>query len=103
MGGVSRFFIIIIWLKESCFICVAFANIRKVDQKHKSQTVLPLLFMNFNVKLTNIITTKKPDFRQKIADSWPASIDDSNARADWGWKHKYDLKTMTVDMLAHLK
>jgi nucleoside-diphosphate-sugar epimerase len=46
---------------------------------------------------------KKTDFRQKIADSWPASIDDSNARADWGWKHKYDLKTMTVDMLAHLK
>jgi hypothetical protein len=35
--------------------------------------------MNFNVKLTNIITTKKPDFLQKIADSWPASIDDTKA------------------------
>jgi nucleoside-diphosphate-sugar epimerase len=34
----------------------------------------------------------KPDFRQLIADSWPASIDDSQARADWNWHHKFDLK-----------
>ncbi|WP_016990691.1 L-threonine 3-dehydrogenase [Flavobacterium sp. ACAM 123] len=47
--------------------------------------------------------TYEPDFRQKIADSWPASIDDDFARTDWNWKHQYDLKTMTVDMLAHLK
>ncbi|SEA83696.1 Nucleoside-diphosphate-sugar epimerase [Flavobacterium gillisiae] len=47
--------------------------------------------------------TYEPDFRQKIADSWPASIDDAEARKDWNWKHKYDLETMTVDMLAHLK
>lgn len=43
-----------------------------------------------------------PDFRQKIADSWPASIDDSRARQDWGWKHEFDLENMTVDMLEHL-
>ena len=43
-----------------------------------------------------------PDFRQKIADSWPASIDDSFARKDWGWAHQYDLASMTQDMLAHL-
>jgi nucleoside-diphosphate-sugar epimerase len=47
--------------------------------------------------------TYEPDFRQKIADSWPASIDDNDARADWNWKHKYDLETMTTDMLEHLK
>jgi nucleoside-diphosphate-sugar epimerase len=47
--------------------------------------------------------TYEPDFRQKIADSWPASIDDSDARTDWNWKHKYDLETMTTDMLEHLK
>jgi nucleoside-diphosphate-sugar epimerase len=46
--------------------------------------------------------TYKPDFRQKIADSWPASIDDSEARKDWGWKHQFDLETMTADMLEHL-
>jgi len=45
----------------------------------------------------------EPDFRQAIADSWPASIDDSAAREEWGWKPDYDLATMTVDMLAALK
>ncbi len=47
--------------------------------------------------------TYQPDFRQKIADSWPASIDDSRAREDWGWKHKFDLSSMTVVMLENLK
>ena len=44
-----------------------------------------------------------PDFRQKIADSWPASIDDSSARKDWGWNHQFDISSMTKDMLEHLK
>lgn len=44
----------------------------------------------------------KPDYRQNIADSWPQSIDDSVARADWSWKHEYDLATMTTDMLKNL-
>ena len=44
-----------------------------------------------------------PDFRQKIADSWPNSIDDSYAREEWGWKPDYDLDAMTRDMLSALQ
>jgi nucleoside-diphosphate-sugar epimerase len=44
----------------------------------------------------------KPDFRQKIADSWPMSIDDSVAREEWGWKSTYDLSAMTKDMIEKL-
>lgn len=47
--------------------------------------------------------TYNPDFRQKIADSWPASIDDSCARTDWGWKHEYDMSAMTQVMLENLR
>lgn len=47
--------------------------------------------------------TCKPDFRQALADSWPQSIDDSEARKDWGWQHEYDLQKMTEDMLTNLK
>lgn len=44
-----------------------------------------------------------PDFRQAIANSWPQSIDDTHAKADWGWKPQYDLAGMTKDMLENLK
>lgn len=43
-----------------------------------------------------------PDFRQKIANSWPNSIDDADARQDWNWKHSYDLVAMTNEMLLQL-
>lgn len=41
--------------------------------------------------------------RQGIADSWPNYMDDSAAKAEWGWKATYDLAAMTVDMLANLR
>jgi len=44
-----------------------------------------------------------PDFRQEIADSWPSSIDDSDARKDWNWEHKFDLSAITKDMLENIK
>lgn len=44
-----------------------------------------------------------PDQRQKIADSWPKSIDDAVARSDWGWQPVYDLSKMTQVMLENLK
>ena len=45
----------------------------------------------------------EPDYRQAIADSWPQSIDDSVANADWGWKADYNLTKLTIDMLSNLK
>jgi threonine 3-dehydrogenase len=43
-----------------------------------------------------------PDFRQRIAATWPKQLDDTSARRDWGWRPVFDLDGMTADMLAHL-
>ncbi len=48
------------------------------------------------------ISYAEHDPRQAIADSWPKSIDDSYARKDWGWQPKYDLATITNDMIDNL-
>jgi len=45
----------------------------------------------------------EPDFRQQIADTWPRRIDDTEARLQWGWKPRFDLASMTADMLEHLE
>ena len=47
--------------------------------------------------------TYEPDFRQAIADSWPASIDDSVAKKDWGLNYEYGVEEMTADMIKNLK
>ena len=54
------------------------------------------LYPNFKIEYN-------PDLRQVIADKWPMSIDDSEAKKDWGWKPKYDLKSMTSLMLEKLE
>jgi len=46
--------------------------------------------------------TYTPDFRQKIADSWPDSIDDTRAKEDWGWKEEFDLLKMVRFMLNNV-
>jgi nucleoside-diphosphate-sugar epimerase len=46
--------------------------------------------------------TYKPDFRQAIADSWPASINDDVAKKDWGLQYEYDLPKMTEVMLMEI-
>ena len=43
------------------------------------------------------------DFRQEIADSWPNSINDTKAKEDWGWKHHFNIKNLTTDMIKNLK
>ncbi len=45
----------------------------------------------------------QPDFRQAIADSWPKSINDTEAREQWGWKEKYNLEKLVKNMLDNIK
>jgi nucleoside-diphosphate-sugar epimerase len=77
----------------------------------KSRTSYNLAAISFSPKeiaaeimkhIPDFACTYEPDFRQAIADSWPKVIDDSHARKDWGWKHAYDLKAITKDMLEKL-
>ncbi|XP_050333281.1 L-threonine 3-dehydrogenase, mitochondrial [Bactrocera neohumeralis] len=51
----------------------------------------------------NLHVTYKPDSRQDIADSWPQVFDDSEARRDWGWQHKYDLKNLVSFMVKDVR
>ncbi len=53
--------------------------------------------------LPNFVCTYKPDARQKIADSWPKSIDDRCSRKDWGWKPEFNLRRTVADMLNNLQ
>jgi nucleoside-diphosphate-sugar epimerase len=47
--------------------------------------------------------TYKPDFRQKIADTWPQTIDDSLARMQWNWSHGFEMPDIVRDMFKNLK
>ena len=57
---------------------------------------IKLLFPEFKI-------TYSPDFRNKIALSWPSIIDDSVARKDWDWKHEFDLKKTILEMINGIK
>ncbi len=60
------------------------------------------LSQEIKLVVPNFEISYDPDFRQAIADSWPNSIDDSHAQNDWGWKHKYDLKSIVKVMLENV-
>ncbi|KAG1713899.1 L-threonine 3-dehydrogenase, mitochondrial [Nymphon striatum] len=63
------------------------AEIIKEVEKH-----VPDLSVSYNI-----------DSRQDIADTWPEVFDDSGARNDWGWKHKYDIEKLCSTMINMLK
>lgn len=60
------------------------------------------IYEAIKAEFPNFTISYEPDFRQAIADSWPASIDDSEARKDWGWNESYNLNKMVVEMLENL-
>jgi nucleoside-diphosphate-sugar epimerase len=81
-------------------------------EKIKHRTAYNLSAMSFSPKeiaeeikkyIPDFQIDYNPDHRQAIAESWPESIDDKEAREDWGWKPKYDLAEMTAEMVKHLK
>ena len=53
-------------------------------------------------RIPGFVIDYAPDFRQAIADSWPRSIDDRAAQADWGWGAQFDLDAIVADMLDNL-
>ena len=61
------------------------------------------LAANIQKHIPDFTIEYQPDFRQAIADSWPASIDDARAREDWGWEDRVDLDMMTKIMIDNLK
>jgi nucleoside-diphosphate-sugar epimerase len=82
------------------------------EDKIKIRSSYNLAAMSFNPEqiaeeikkhYPNFTINYNPDFRQKIANSWPASIDDTSARNDWGWKNNYNLENMTTEMIQKLK
>ncbi len=82
-------------------------------EKIQSRMAYNLSAISFSPKeIAEEIKNRIPDFemsyvkedpRQKIADGWPKSIDDTLARTDWGWKPEFDLTKMTEVMLKNLK
>ena len=81
-------------------------------QKIKIRNAYNLAALSFNPQelaasiqkhIPDFTINSPPDFRQAIADSWPASIDDAVARKDWGWQHTIDLDKMTKVMIDNLK
>ena len=67
-------------------------SLSPVELYNEIQKIIPEFTIEYN-----------PDHRQKIADSWTESIDDSQARTDWNWSPEFDMKKMVSDMMSHIK
>jgi nucleoside-diphosphate-sugar epimerase len=85
---------------------------RAPKENIKIRTSYNLAGMSFSpIEIANEILKRNPDFkieynpdfRQAIAASWPQSIDDSEAKKDWGWKPKYDLARLVEIMLTEVR
>lgn len=76
------------------------------------QRVYNINAMDFTPKELEVVLRRKfpaflpvsyrPDFRQAIADSWPASLNDAAARRDWGWAPKIHLDAMLDNVKSSL-
>lgn len=60
------------------------------------------IFECIKLHIPNFTIKYEPDFRQKIAETWPSSINDACAERDWGWKAQFDISKMTSEILTKL-
>jgi nucleoside-diphosphate-sugar epimerase len=61
------------------------------------------IYEQIKQRLPDFKISYNPDFRQPIAESWPQSIDDSQAQKDWGLETKYDINKLTDVMLEGVR
>jgi threonine 3-dehydrogenase len=94
---------------EDCIKCtINLIEANPAKLKHRTFNITAMSFapeqLAFEIKkhIPEFKIDYAPDFRQAIAESWPASIDDTAARQEWGWKPDYNLAAMTKDMLDKL-
>ncbi|KAJ5066228.1 l-threonine 3-dehydrogenase [Anaeramoeba ignava] len=90
-----------------------YTYLSEVPENRLSQRTYNITAMSFTpkeladsirkVKMPRFSISYNPDFRQKIADTWPKSIDDSIARRDWKWRPDYALDEMVKDMFEKLE
>lgn len=79
-------------LKDATSYNIAAFSVTPDDITQSIRKVIPEFEISYN-----------PDFRQQIADSWPNSIDDREARKEWNWKPDFDLDTMTRDIIKEIR
>ena len=95
-------------LRDCINATVSLLNADNADLKQRTYNVSAFslrpndLATAIRTHIPSFEVTYKPDFRQQIADSWPSSIDDLNARRDWGWQEEYDMASLTEDMLREV-
>ncbi|GAB4331679.1 MAG: L-threonine 3-dehydrogenase [Calditrichia bacterium] len=76
---------------------------RRVYNLHGFTCTPGQLAKEIQKSVPNFTVSYDPDFRQKIAESWPHSLDDHYARKEWGWKPQFTLKNMAPQMLAAIR
>ncbi len=74
----------------------------RTDFNVQAMSFAPRDLVNEIRKYVDFKVEYRPDYRQKIAESWPRSLDDTPAREEWNWKPDYDLPTMVKDMVENL-
>ena len=76
--------------------------VHRTDFNVQAMSFAPRDLVNEIRKYVDFEVEYRPDYRQKIADSWPRSLDDSAARREWGWKPDYNLQAMVKDIVENL-